>query len=171
MDELTSILEDATEAIQPCYFHLNIDGGDPVYRERIYCYELYHQMRVGWPPKSPFYLNGEIDKAAHPILMELGAAYAKPDLLVHTPGYMSGNHAVIEVKSQAATTKGIRADLRKLAIFISDVGYQRAIYLIYGYEVHATFERVQAMIEDDGDAAPIEFWVHSEPGQPARRCR
>jgi hypothetical protein len=45
MDELTGILAAATAAIEPGYFRLNIDGGSPVYRERVYCYELYHQMR------------------------------------------------------------------------------------------------------------------------------
>lgn len=125
MDELTSILEQATASIEQGYFHLRIDGGDPVYRERVYCYELYHQMRLLWPRETPFYLNGEIDKAAHPILMELGAAFAKPDLLVHTPGHMSGNHAVIEVKSPGASNDGIRSDLAKLTLFLTAVGYRR----------------------------------------------
>ena len=84
------ILVDATRSVEPTYFHLNIHGGDDVYRERVYCYELYHQMRCCWPKGCPFYLNGEVDKAAHPILKQLGASYAKPDLLVHRPGYMGG---------------------------------------------------------------------------------
>ncbi len=95
MDELSKILTEATRSIEPGYFRLNIEGGDPVYRERVYCYELYHQMRLKWPEGCAFYLNGEIDKAAHPILSKLGAGYAKPDLLVHRPGYMSGNHAIM----------------------------------------------------------------------------
>jgi len=47
MDELTSILQQATAG--------------PVYPERVYCNELYHQMRMLWPKTTPFYLNGEID--------------------------------------------------------------------------------------------------------------
>ena len=112
MRELTSIIEKATAGITSSYFHLNIDGGDPIYRERVYCYELYHQMRLCWPDHTAYYLNGEIDKAAHPILRTLGADYAKPDLLVHQPGYMEGNHAIIEVKSPAADADGIRKDLK-----------------------------------------------------------
>jgi hypothetical protein len=83
MDDLTRILKEATANIAPEYFRLSIDGGGPVYRERVYCYELYHQMRLQWPKGGPFILNGEVDKAAHPILSALGADYAKPDLLVH----------------------------------------------------------------------------------------
>ena len=43
--ELTNILKKATESIEGQYFQLSLDGGDPVYRERLYCYELYHQIR------------------------------------------------------------------------------------------------------------------------------
>ena len=38
-------------------------------------------MRCRWPKDCPFVLNGEVDKAAHPTLMELGAGGYKPDLL------------------------------------------------------------------------------------------
>lgn len=167
MDELTDILAQATAAIEPGYFHLNIDGGDPVYRERVYCYELYHQMRLRWPAGTPFTLNGEIDKAAHPILMELGAAHAKPDLLVHKPGYMSGNDAIIEVKSSRAPNDGIRTDLEKLSLFTNAVGYQRAIYLIYGYEAAETLGRVLDIAGKLDALATVELWLHVQPDTPA----
>ena len=135
MDELTDVLCAATAAVPPGYFHLQIDDGDPVYRERVYCYELYHQMRCIWPPQTAFYLNGEIDKAAHPILTRLGAAAMKPDLLVHRPGYMEGNHAVIEVKTCRTNNAGIRKDLETLSRFVRDVQYERALLLVFGSEV------------------------------------
>jgi len=46
-EELTHVLQEATADITADNFYLNLDGGDPVYRERVYCYELYHQMRTG----------------------------------------------------------------------------------------------------------------------------
>lgn len=49
MEEFTQILRQATAAIAPEYFHFPIDGGDPIFRERVYCYELYHQLRERWP--------------------------------------------------------------------------------------------------------------------------
>jgi hypothetical protein len=53
MDELSQVLAEATQAIEPGYFRLAIDGGDPVYRERVYCYELYHQILPPAPePKT-----------------------------------------------------------------------------------------------------------------------
>ena len=44
MEELDLVIQEATAAIDAMYFQLPVDGGDPVYRERVYCYELYHQM-------------------------------------------------------------------------------------------------------------------------------
>ena len=168
MNELSQILSTATRSIESRYFHLEIDGGMPVYRERVYCYELYHQMRLLWPAESRYCLNGEIDKAAHPILSKLGAAHKKPDLLVHRPGDMSGNHAIIEVKRSPAPPDGIRKDLETLSLFINKVGYERAIYVFYGDEANgALVERVQDLASDIEPLAPIELWLHQEVGQPA----
>lgn len=167
MNELTGILQAATAAVEAMYFHLNIDGGDPVFRERVYCYELYHQMRSNWPSQSQYFLNGELDKSAHPILHELGADHAKPDLLVHTPGAMAGNYAIIEVKHSTAA-EGIRKDLQSLDLFVRRVGYQRAIYLIYGHQANARgVERIEKIANEFQDLMTIEVWLHSKVGHPA----
>jgi len=167
MNELTGILQAATAGIEAMYFHLRIDGGDSVFRERVYCYELYHQMRSNWPPQSHYLLNGELDKSAHPILRELGADHAKPDLLVHTPGAMAGNYAIVEVKHSTAAD-GIRKDLQNLDLFVRRVGYQRAIYLIYGPEANARgVGRIEAIANEFQNLVPIEVWLHSEVGQSA----
>jgi hypothetical protein len=168
VDELTPILQRATAAIEPAYFRLSIHGGVPIYRERVYCYELYHQMRCLWPVGCPFLLNGEVDKAAHPMLARLGAAGFKPDLLVHCPGDMAGNHAVIEVKSDSAAWSGYEKDLNTLAVFRSSIGYRRAIYLVYGDErVGQVAERVTAGAAVLALDVPIELWLHTTAGEPA----
>jgi hypothetical protein len=165
MNELSEILRAATACVDPIYFHLNIDGGDPVFRERVYCYELYHQMRKHWPAGCPYFIKGEIDKRAHPILRGLGADQAKPDLLVHMPGAMAGNYAIIEVKHSTAAS-GVRKDLKTLDLFLRNVGYQRAIYLIYGWEANANgVARIQAIASEFPELLPIEVWLHSEVHQ------
>jgi len=169
MRDLTSIFEEATRRLSQPYFHVQIDGGDNVYRERVYCYELYHQLRILWPVETDFYLNGELDKSAHPILRELGADYAKPDLLIHRPGHMSGNHAIIEVKSSMAQGAGIAKDLNTLALFKSKVGYKRAIYLLFGHEAEVTAERVRRIAQTIQGLPEIELWLHAMPGQPAKQ--
>jgi hypothetical protein len=104
---------------------------DPIYRERVYCYELYHQMRLLWPIKTPYSLCGEVDKRGHPFYRGNELDQAKPDFLVHIPGELR-NYAVIEVKPINARHRGIYKDLKTLTTFRRNAGYQRAIYLFYG---------------------------------------
>src|SRR4051812_19242544 len=85
MRELSEILRQSTSGIGERFFRLPIDGGDSVYRERVYCYELYHQMRSRWPQECPFCLNGEVDKRAHPFWRQTGLDEVTPDFLVHGP--------------------------------------------------------------------------------------
>jgi hypothetical protein len=167
MNELSEVLQVATASVDGAYFRLNIDGGDPVFRERVYCYELYHQMRMKWPDECMFVLNGEVDKSAHPILRGIGAANAKPDLLVHTPGAMAGNYAIIEVKHSIAAA-GVRKDLKTLDLFVRKVRYQRAIYIIYGVNANAAgLAEIEKIASEFAELVPIEVWLHSEINCPA----
>ncbi len=167
MDELSEILGSATAGVESPYFQLNIDGGDPVFRERVYCYELYHQLRMKWPAQCPYVLNGEIDKSAHPILSTLGIGHAKPDFLIHTPGDMKGNHAIIEVKHDLSTA-GVQKDLEILNLFVERARYTRAIYLVYGPKANKSgIASVKAIAEKFDNLAPIELWIHDEVGRPA----
>ncbi|MGA7330000.1 MAG: methionyl-tRNA formyltransferase-like protein [Rhodomicrobium sp.] len=169
MQHLTDILIKATRSIEPPYFKLHIAGGDPIYRERVYCYELYHQMRRRWPKGSAFFLNGEVDKAAHPILGQLGADRSKPDFLVHQPGSMQGNYAIIEVKSSNAESNDIRKDLQTLSLFSTRLAYKRAIFLLFGdmtdNELIRKIDRLSAGIPN---LALVEVWLHAAPRSPAR---
>ncbi len=159
MRQLNQIIAEATAAISAPYFHLPICGGEPAWRERVYCYELYHQMRLLWPQNCPLILTGELDKRAHPIFEKLQARQSIPDLLVHTPGEMHHNCAVIEIKSQQAQRHGIRKDMKTLDEFRDLIGYQRAIFLVFGSDFP------MAGYEIGGD---IEVWHHAKVGQPAR---
>ena len=86
------LLVDAPAAIDSAYFLLPVayvDGGSvEQYRERVYAYELYHQLRARWP-HWPYSLGGEVDKSDHTIVRGGPLDNAKPDLLVHIPGQMT----------------------------------------------------------------------------------
>ncbi len=167
MIEFTSILQNATSAIGSMYFHVNIDGGNPIFRERVYCYELYHQMRKQWPENSTYFLNGELDKRAHPILKELGADNLMPDLLIHTPGNMTGNYAVIEVK-HSMSKKGVFKDLATFDILIRKVEYRRAIYLIYGNDANMlNLDKIRNIAGEFENLVPVEIWFHKNFYSPA----
>lgn len=171
MEGFTELLQTATEQVDHRFFHISLDGGQRTYRERVYCYELYHQLRVAWPSDSLYCLNGELDKAAHPTLVKLGASKAKPDLLVHSPGNMDANSTVIEVKCCGAAKKGIVKDLKTLVDFRTKVGYQRAIYLVYGYELEGTLARVRKLRSEMPEPALVELWAHRAPAEPAVRIQ
>lgn len=168
MQELDTVLTTATAAIGELYFRLPIASGEATLFERNYCYELYHQMRSAWPAGSEFSLNGEIDKRWHPVIRQLGDAQVIPDLLVHTPGSMDGNHAIIEVKRAGTDLAGIRKDLTTLTRFMQpDIHYPRAVLLIFGGIDPDMIMRAAG----DVDYQPgIEIWLHEQVGQPAYRA-
>ena len=116
IQELTTLLESAPAAIESRFMKLPIHGGTPIYRERVYCYELYHQLRTRWTGTSPFTLNCHVDKRGHEALRNLQASNTVPDLLVHVPGDWNGNHAIIEIKHAGAHPDDILKDLTTLSI-------------------------------------------------------
>ena len=130
------MLRQATQAIEGDYFKLPIAGDVPIYRERVYCYELYHRLRCRWPDARDFEyrLGGEVDKAGHKLMRDLGA-HGIPDLLVHGPGYMDRNLVIVEVKpAKRVNENNLATDLHKLREFIVHAGYRLGVYLIYGGE-------------------------------------
>ena len=165
MHELSDLLAAAAADVAPEYFLLPIHGAEPIYRERVYCYELYHQMRRLWPSGSPYRLNGEIDKRSHPYFAD-GTA-PKPDFLVHEPG-TGNNHAVFEVKSANGSDQGTAKDLVTLLHFRTSLGYARAIYLVYGTQPDEARAKLSKYGKPDQLDA-IELWVHPEPGARAFR--
>ena len=133
MHDFPEILSKATAAIESRYFQLPVQGKEqPIYRERVYCYELYHQMRKNWPD-TQYVLNGEVDKNGHRIIQGNGLSKTKPDFLVHTPGDMAGNFCIIEVKPVNAKANGIEKDLKTLTAYLHHGGYQHGVLLFYGH--------------------------------------
>jgi len=173
---IEQLIADATEHIEQNYFQLPIDGKeDPIYRERVYCYELYHQLRCIWPTNMRYVLGGEVDKEGHPFIRGNNLDRTKPDLLVHIPGDMGGNHTIIEVKPiKPAKKHGIVKDLKTLTAFRRHANYRKAIYLFYGEgNINRILKRAYKYQSENEeniiDLNLIEFWWHQEIGTPAIR--
>jgi|GEM_PF-739290 len=171
----TSLLQTATKEIKELYLKLPVDGKPSVHRERVYCYELYHQMRLAWTTNAlastDYLLNGEVDKSGHPSFQEEGLRRLKPDFLLHGPGHMSRNHTVIEVKSANYQKFGLHKDLTTLHRLSSmEQGYKRQMLLVFG---ETDFTKLIQIIEDfrnrNGFATPLELWSHRSPGTSAQR--
>lgn len=168
--ELDRKLADATQRIEERYFSLPVAGlVDPIYRERVYCYELYHQLRNIWGDMA-FTLSAEVDKTGNPNISDSNIKQAKPDFIVHVPGQTGphANYAVIEVKKIAAQLSGLKKDIRNLLAFCQNQNYQRAIYLFYGDgDMKNVLKKIHRFREFD--ISEIEIWWHRSCGQPANR--
>lgn len=147
-------LKESGKRIEKDYFQINIIDSDSILRERVYCYELYHQLRIALNDKfqKSYKLHGELDKAGHSIIK--GAK--KPDFLVHLPGCMSSNFIIIEVKTIDNINKdkiGTYKDITTIRNFIKNCGYYRGIMLIYGtsnekVEDKNSIKKVQKLIDN-----------------------
>jgi hypothetical protein len=129
-------LDEAIVKIQPSYFRVPRYGLEAAWRERAYCYELYHLLRCQLPEDFPYTLHGEIDKIGHGAIVQHFGKMKRPnpDFILHNPGDMSdkANLVVVEVKRSDAELKLIKQDLWKIRKFIKHVGYQRGVMLFFG---------------------------------------
>jgi len=131
-------LLDASLNMDPKYFKLSVSYQDYEYRERVYCYELYHQIRKIIEDDFPYALCGEVDKRGHEKIEECGAII--PDFLIHNPGFMGpcDNLIIIEVKSIEGievgdANRGLIKDINKIKCMINlKNGYHKGIILVYG---------------------------------------
>ncbi len=115
------------------YFKIKFAGSEELkFRERVYCYELYHHLRNALGDEFEYKLDGEVDKIGHLFYQETGPK--KPDLIVHVPGDMDRNLVVIEVKPVTVVTRitKLEEDIKTLKGFLKEGNYYRAIMLIYG---------------------------------------
>jgi hypothetical protein len=170
-------LRAATQDIQRAYMFLPVAGSVlPVYRERVYCYELYHQLRLFWGDYGGYSLGGEVDKTHHPSMRGLDIDNTKPDLLVHRPGDMGRNLIVIEIKPVTAKKPGIRKDLRTLTAFLRRGQYHQAIHLVYGDNprLFNSFVGKARMLNEEDiegriDLNAITLYWHRFPEHPGER--
>lgn len=168
MNQFDEIFMNSAASVGYQYFQNPVAGSDDlIYRERVYCYELYHQMRMRWPEESLYSLGGEVDKAGHPLVRGNGLDGLKPDFLVHVPGNMDGNYLVVEVKPANGSLEGVDKDIATLKAFVEHAEYTRAILLMYG----SIFGDLSVRMQERLRRAPkeIEVWIHSQPQMPAER--
>ena len=107
-----------------------------IVRERVFCYELYHQMRLiqSQIGLTDIQIHGEIDKSGHFEFDE--DAQKNPDFVFHVPGMMEGNAIVVEVKGKLEGTyqDGICKDIGTLSKFTNRKHYyQLGLLIIYNY--------------------------------------
>lgn len=165
-------LDTACEQISKDYFYFPVySEKGTIYRERVYCYELYHQLRLALRRGFKYVLSGEVDKRMHPVLSEEGKDKVIPDFLVHVPATMD-NLVVMEVKSPNAKIEGICKDIKTIRTFINKMKYNYGIILVYGQkeDVVKAFEEKLNMtsLNDDTNNKIILLWHQIPNCRPIR---
>ena len=168
-DKFLKIFFDATSHVGEDYFQVLVaDGENPLYRERVYCYELYHCIRELMNWDASYQLDGELDKAGHPLIhKDVGSV--KPDFLVHQHGEMNNNIVAIEVKPINVSKDKIKKDISTLCKFLEFAHYYRAIYLVYGREDE--IDKFLRVVEEKVANIPgNSFYLvwHKRVGDPAK---
>ena len=107
-----------------------------IVRERVFCYELYHQMRLVQSERglTDVQIHGEIDKSGH-IAFDRNSR-KNPDFVFHIPGMMQGNAIVVEVKGKIEGNyqEGIDKDIVTLSKFTDNKHYYHSgVLIIYNY--------------------------------------
>jgi hypothetical protein len=181
--EFMELLEVACSSVDRLWFNLpvaDIGGaaGVTAYRERVYCYELYHQLRLlTGPPGGPvdgsphYTLSGEIDKAGLNA-MTLGGKH-KPDLVWHVPGDSGHNAVVVEVKTAYRwSRRGVAKDLETLSTFLSapNRSYRRGVLLVFGrtdqeWLRNRVGRAADAANTDRGALQRAHIWWHPHAGE------
>jgi len=169
VSEFLQILGAATSRIEHEYFQLPVAGRESaIYRERCYCYELYHQIRSLWGGGLEK-ISGEVDKSGHPIIRGNGLDNTKPDFIVHIPESMDENTAVIEVKPITANPNGIRKDINTLVSYLNHARYKYAIYLFYGSRSHGRGIDKAISYLEKLEETRVQIWHHESVGVEAYR--
>ena len=162
--DFSDILKESTRKIDENYFKTKIIRNNcmvGVYRERVYCYELYHQMRGAWPTDSTLILCAEFDKSGSQLFSGSTVKGVKPDFLVHVPGNMESNLVAIEVKPSTVGKPGITKDLDKLSKLLNEIKYKIGVYLIYGYEAKIKAKLAISLLSSN--QKNIQIWFHENP--------
>ena len=140
----------------------------PKYAERVYCYELYHQMRSVFGDGYEYSINGELPKGTHEIIQ----VNRSPDFLIHRSKSMASNLAIIEVKpfSVVKVFSKIVQDLRKLNLFTGDQAlYHYGIMHVYSNgiekgEVEGLIDYFKSYVENFNNKRKILLSLHTSPG-------
>jgi hypothetical protein len=135
-NNLLIVVAASMKGVEKQYINFPIANEEtPTERERVYCSELYHQMRQRFGGMG-YDLNNEPNKKGHPII-EKQCGPVDPDFVVHRMGNMGpmDNLAVMEVKrSQGDLSSGITKDIKTInCMGTIENGYYGGIIIVYGY--------------------------------------
>lgn len=126
-DAYVKLIYDAIGNVSKEFFEIGIaEGVDQKRRERVFCYELYHQIRSLQEKNNlkNFTVNAEIDKRGHYVIKE----NFNPDIVIHQQGNMN-NYIVIEAKV-ILDAYGIVKDFNTIITMLEKYKYQYGVFIL-----------------------------------------
>jgi len=139
--DIINLVIEAIKNVELKYYEIITPEKKIQYRERVFCYELYHQMRIILTNNcSDLTLNGELDKNGR-----LNYDNEKPDFLFHIPETKI-NEAIIEVKNKLEE-KDVIIDIEKLENFINKHEYKIGIFLLYNHSFSDEKQKIKNILE------------------------
>jgi hypothetical protein len=168
--EYIDLFKKALPRIKPSYFRLTTTyEPSGIVRERVFCYELYHQIRSIMTDDKKLSLNGEIDKRSHKDF-EKGDR-KNPDFVFHMPGKRHFNALVVEVKGKLLDFRGrplnsIRKDFETIRLFINKYNYRAGVFILYNHSFEELMKRhgqTIAQLRSDPSGSSIFILSISQP--------
>lgn len=146
-DDVVNWFADALAEVGEDYFTIRAAYTPELVRERLFCYELYHQLRkisdgIG---VQGLYLHGEIDKRGHSLFDR--SDWRNPDFVLHMPGSMEKNWAIVEVKGNIEDRLAIQKDIETITTFVEEYGYKLGLYVIYGHSPDEATDAIMHAID------------------------
>lgn len=177
MDRFKSLIKEALTKISIKYFQQpTIEKDRFKYGERVFCYELYHQLRCLQEKFYGLEISGEAVKSK---FQSTDLTNNKiPDILIHNFGHHDNNEVIIEVKTDIDSfTNGIDKDFEILNTFTHEQSvfkYKLGISLVVNYdfekfinENNTKAKELKSHIENN---LRIELWNIKTPEFDSRNC-
>lgn len=146
------LIYEAMVRVETRYCKIKVaESNEEISRERVYCYELYHQMRKLQERRnnahlygkkvdeSQIVINGEIDKAGHPVINP----NFNPDFVIHRQKIMDNNICVVEVKTNYSKP-GITKDFGTITCMMNCYRYEYGVFIYVGEKT----DRVKSVIRE-----------------------
>ncbi len=132
------LIVEAIDQVEEEYFNLTTTYmPNGIVRERVFCYELYHQLRCLQEKNNltNFSLHGEPDKRGHSDFREQDRK--NPDFIFHIPGTMEGNAVIVEVKGRADGhyEEECENDIETIYSFVSKYSYKLGVFILYNHDM------------------------------------
>lgn len=143
--DIIKVICNAISQVPKEYYKIKTSEGESIIRERVFCYEFYHQIRKIQDDANEISIGsiyGEVDKSGR-----LDYNGENPDFIFHSPGDNDHNLSILEVKVKYDNLQ-IKSDLTKLNNFIKNHQYKYGIFLLLNYSLDEFKLKINEHIND-----------------------